>query len=89
MKLVIDATEVAEDLADCKPGESKLITITVGSNDGKTITGDATAVEYAEDEEEEEPEGETKDEEEDDEEEAMAHHKGKKMPKAILIVAGK
>lgn len=89
MKLVIDASEVAEDLSECKPGDQKVVTITVGENDGKTITGEATEVEHLTGEEE------YKDEEDGDEMEdqhmgAKMGMKGmKKMPKAILIVAGK
>lgn len=85
MKLVIDATEVADQLTDCKPGDEKLITVTVGSNDGETINGEATEVEHL-------TGGEEYEEEEDEEMPEMTHGKmakSKKMPKAILLVAGK
>lgn len=87
MKLDIDASEVAEDLAKCKPGDKKMITITVGKKVGETITGEATAVEHVTGDEEYEDE----EEDEGDGDEKMMHGKmGKgKVPKAILIVAGK
>lgn len=87
MKLVIDATEVAEELDKCKPGDQKMITITVGSKDGDTITGDATAVEYVTGEEDYEEE---EDEEMEEEMKGKMHGKmGRKVPKAILLVARK
>lgn len=83
MKLVIDASEVAEQLADCKPGDEKLITVTIGEKEGETINGEATEVEHLTGEEEYE------DEEEEMPEKMMHGKKGKGVPKAILLVAGK
>lgn len=88
MKLEIDATEVSEDLAKCKPGDKKMIAITVGEKTGETITGEATAVEHVTGDEEYEDEDE--EEMKDDDEEGEHGKMGKsKVPKAILLVAGK
>lgn len=80
MKVLIDASEIAEQLAECEVGDEKVITFTVTKTDGETIEGTATAAEYAEGEEYEEevPKGETK-------VSPMRH----KVPKAILLVAEK
>lgn len=81
MKVVIDASEVAEQLAECEVGEEKVITITITKKGEGVLEGNATAVEHVTGEEEYE------------EEEApaeMPHGKaGKRVPKAIMIVAGK
>lgn len=81
MKALIDLSEVADQLKNCKPGESKQVTFTVTSNEGGTIKGEATSAEYADEE----------DEDDDYEEEEMPMKHGRKggVPKAILLIAGK
>lgn len=81
MKALIDLSEVADKLKNCKPGESKQVTFKVTSNEGGTIKGEATSAEYADEEED--------DYEEDEEEMPMRHGKKGKVPKAILLIAGK
>lgn len=76
MKVVIDASEVAEQLAECEVGEEKAITLTITKKGEGTIEGNATAVEHVTGEEEYE-------------EEAPAPKSGKTVPKAIRMVAGK
>lgn len=83
MKALIDLSEVADQLKNCKPGESKQVTFKVTSNEGGTIKGEATSADYADEEEE--------DYEEEDEEEEMPMRHGKKgkVPNAILLIAEK
>lgn len=79
MKVVIDASDVAEQLAECEVGEEKAITITVTKKGEGTIEGEATAVEHV-------TGGEKYEDEETPAE--MPHGKaGRKVPKAILLVA--
>lgn len=81
MKALIDLSEVADQLKNCKPGESKQVTFKVTSNEGGTIKGEATSAEYEDEEEEYE--------DEDEEEMPMRHGKKGKVPKAILLIAEK
>lgn len=82
MKVVIDASEVADQLAECEVGEEKAITFTVTAKGEGTIEGEATGVEhvtggekYAEEEGEEIPA------------ETTEPTSKRKVPKAILMVA--
>lgn len=72
MKVIIDVPD--EMIEECNVGDEKAITLTVTSNDGKTIRGEASDVEHITGEEEYE------------EEEAPAKS-SRKVPKAIMLVA--
>lgn len=84
MKLIIDATEVAEQLADCQPGDEYTLVFTVDSKTDTELTGTATEVEHLEGEEEYA-------EEEMPAEESMSPQpaRTKRVPKAIMVVAAK
>ena len=77
-KLIIDATAIEDQLAECEPGEEKSITLTVTSHEGDTIEAEATAIEHI-------IGGE--DYEEESEMEEMPRHKS--VPKAILVISKK
>lgn len=80
MKASIDLAEVEEDLANCKPGDEYTVTFVVDEKSDKGLTGTASEIEHIGRE----------DYEDDGREDEMFHGpsaKGKKLPKAILMIA--
>lgn len=77
MKANIDLTAVADQLADCKPGDTYSLEFTVNEKSDKGLTGTASEIEHIgggeyEEEEAPAPRGRTS---------------GGKVPKAILLVS--
>lgn len=84
MKAIIDLSDIEDQLANCKPGDSYEITFTVDAKTDEELTGTATEVEhlmkegdgYSDEDASEEPQPEM-----------TRGPAGKKMPKAILMIA--
>lgn len=83
MRAVIDLTDVEEQLANCKPGDTYSITFTVDAKTDEELTGTASEIEHLS--------GEGEEDEYDDSERPqpeMTHGPGgKRMPKAILMIS--
>ena len=79
MKVLLDASEIADQLAECEVGDKKVIEFTVTKKSDGQIDGDATSADYAED-----PDGEEYEEPTDAEPKSKS-----KVPKAILLVSAK
>jgi hypothetical protein len=88
MKAVIDLSEVEDQLVNCKPGDEYTITFTVDEKTPEELTGTASEVEHLGDAENE---GENASANEESPEEPSSRQTsggyGKKVPKAILMVA--
>lgn len=80
MKAVIDLSAVKRRVAECQPGDEYTVTFVVDETTDKGLTGTASEIEHIG----------GGDYEDDGEEEEMPHGpaaKGKKLPKAILMIA--
>lgn len=93
MKAVIDLSEVEDQLTNCKPGDEYSIVFTVDAKTDEQLTGTASEVEHLGQDEgdaENPSEDAAKDEEYPDEQMPkgrMAGPAGRKIPKAILMIA--
>lgn len=90
--LTVSDDDLAESLKDCRVGEEKTLTFTVGDARPGKLSGDVTSVEgYGEEANEED--GESEENYDADEDAPKGHSMGamkKRMPKAIIMIgAGK